>query len=563
VKSSRQSSSFLLYLFFTLLFSIQVVPRFWWDSLTNDEPSDITNGYYYLTRGDVVTPHNHPPLAGALNALPLLFMNLKTAPFSGDVIDRGHFFIFDWNLDRLDSITVWARAVSWVLGCALGFLLFGATRGEPVLSAVVLFLWALNPTFTALSGLAKTDIAPAFFFFLAVLLFRQSQEKKSPKLWMAAGAVAAMAVTSKFYCLVLIPVFLALELLKPDKNLTFQKLNLKFFRSLGPKWLWGTAGFFCWIFLLYLPASLLLPDHREPFAYFAGKFKEDVAFAHNPFPVFFLGTSGLESHWYYLPVAFMLKEPLSFIFLLLFGIGLVLLKKITLPPWQWLPPLVFSLALLPALNLGIRYLLPAFPFFFLVAGRGAAWLWNKTGRKVSVNWRLALAALLLWQAVSVTLSFPQAISYFNELVVPERKIQFLADSNLDWGQDLKRLAATAKERKWGKVRLAYLGGVDPGVYGLDWAPWRKSDLNGPQPGTVYAVNASFFQLSPTAYPPTRVIAQSWINEQAPTGKIADSWYYFEIPGESKTRKKDPLLASAPFLQYRGYAVFPPKVVDQR
>ena len=95
MKFSRKSSSLFFYLFFTILFSIQVVPRFWWDSLTNDEPSDITNGYYYLTRGDVVTPHNHPPLAGALNALPLLFMNLKTPPFSGDVIDRGHFFLFN------------------------------------------------------------------------------------------------------------------------------------------------------------------------------------------------------------------------------------------------------------------------------------------------------------------------------------------------------------------------------------------------------------------------------------------------------------------------------------
>jgi hypothetical protein len=555
VKSPLKPSSFLFYLFFVLLFSIQVVPRFWWDSLTNDEPSDITNGYYYLTRGDVVTPHNHPPLAGALNAIPLLFMNLKTNSYSGDVIDRGHLFIFNWNLDQLESITVWSRSVSWVLGCVLGFLLFWMTRKDRVLAAAVLFLWALNPTLGALSGLAKTDIAPALFFFLAVLLFRQSQDQDTPKFFTATGVAAAMAVTSKFYCLVLIPVFLALEFFEPDKSFALDKWRLKDFRPLGRKWLWGAAGFFGWVFLLYLPATLLLPSHREPFAYFIGKFKEDIVFSRNPFPVYFLGTSGLESHWYYLPAAFVLKEPLSFLLALILGLGLAFRKKIIIPPWQWLPPLFFSLAVLPTLNLGERYLLPTFPFLFMVAGGGAAWMWSKTGRKVSANWRLAVTALALWQSASVALNFPHAISYFNELVAPEKKMRFLADSNLDWGQDLKRLADTAKERKWHKVRLAYMGGVDPKVYGLDWEPWRKSDLSGPQPGMVYAVNASFFQLAPTAYPPTRMIAMSWINENPASGKIADSWYYFEIPGEPRPAEKDTPLVSAPFLQYRGYTSY--------
>jgi hypothetical protein len=558
VKSHRKNSDILIYLFFAFLFSLQVVPRFWWDSLTNDEPSDITNGYYYLTQGDVVTPHNHPPLAGALNALPLLLMNLKTTPYSGDVIDRGHFFAFDWNIGRLESITVGARSVSWVIGCALGFLLFRVTRREPALMVPVLFLWALNPTLIALAGLAKTDIAPAFFFFLAVLLFRKSQGNNSPKIQVASGVVAAMAVTSKFYCLVLIPIFMALEFLEPDKSFAIEKWGRKNPSLLGRRWLWGMGGFFLWIFILYLPATLLLQDHREPFGYFIGKFKEDIAFAHNPFPVYFLGTSGLESHWYYLPVAFLLKEPLSFLLTLVLGVGLALRKKMILPPWQWLPPLVFSLALLPAPNLGVRYLLPAFPFLFLVAGRGLAWMWNQTKGKFPVNGKSAVIALLIWQAASVALNFPHAIGYFNEWVVPDQKIHFLGDSNLDWGQDLKRLAATAKERHWGKVRLAYMGGVDPHVYGLDWEPWSEGDLKGPQPGTVYAVNASFFQLAPAAYPPTRAIAESWITQEVPTGKIADSWYYFEIPGQLKAPKAEAFLASAPFLQYRGYAFHVPR-----
>jgi hypothetical protein len=163
-----------------------------------------------------------------------------------------------------------------------------------------------------------------------------------------------------------------------------------------------------------------------------------------------------------------------------------------------------------------------------------------------------VAGLLLWQAASVGFNFPHTLSYFNELVPPSRKLQYLGDSNLDWGQDLIRLAQTARERNWGKVKLAYLGGVDPKVYGLDWEPFQKEDLLKPQPGMVYAVNASFYQLGPVAFPSTLPIVESWLNKTEPTGKVADSWYYFEIPGKRRETKDKSWLPSAPFLQYRGY-----------
>jgi len=71
---------------------------------------------------------------------------------------------------------------------------------------------------------------------------------------------------------------------------------------------------------------------------------------------------------------------------------------------------------------------------------------------------------------------------------------------------------------------------------------------------VYAVNASFIQLAPVFYPETLPIAQSWISQTPPTGKIGDSWYYFEISGTISNRS-DKILFSAPFLQHRGYYRF--------
>lgn len=182
-------------------------------------------------------------------------------------------------------------------------------------------------------------------------------------------------------------------------------------------------------------------------------------------------------------------------------------------------------------------------------------------------WRLAAFGLLAWQALSVGLQAPQALSYFNDWAPSDHKIFLLGDSNLDWGQDLKRLAAEGKKRKWGGVRLAYYGAVDPKVYGLDWEPWTGEDLKAPRSGLTYAVNASFLQIAPVAYPPTRIIAQSWIQNLPPTGRVGDTWFYFEIPGNKKSEPAYPknqkleknnrgdsggYLLSAPFLQMRGY-----------
>lgn len=538
-----------LFLLFLFLSSLQILPRIAGDSLTSDEPTDITNGYYYLTHGDVVTPHNHPPLASALNALPLLFLDLKALPWTGDVMDRAHQFLFQWNLDKLDKITFASRIVSWLLGCGIGFLLFLASRKDKTALFFTLFFWAMDPILSALSGLAKTDIAPTFFIFLAVLLFQKALERPGWKVSLAAGVVSGLAVACKFYGLVLIPLFLALEYLNA--------------RSKGPKaggrrWGLGLAGFVSVLFLLYLPATLMLTDHLNPFSYLFSKFKENLLYAQDPHPTYFLGASSLQNHWAYFPAAFLLKEPIPFLLLLFVSLALAFRKKIAFPSWQWMPPLFLFLAILPAPNLGVRYLLPAFPFLFLMAGRGAGWIREKAGHLK--GWKMALTGLVLWQSASVLASYPGSLSYFNEWVSSERKIQYLGDSNLDWGQDLKRLAAAAKERKWGTVRLAYLGAVDPEVYGIAWTPWSQEDLKGPQPGRVYAVNAGFLQLAPAAYPSTRTIAESWIQHIPPTGRVADSWYYFEIPGKAADGiGKERFLPSAPFLQYRGYRVFAPSL----
>lgn len=545
----------LLFLPFAVLFSLRTLSAVRSQALTPDEPSDVANGYYYWTRGDVLNNPNHPPLGMALQALPLLGMDLKTGTDAGDFIDRGHRFYFEWNLGQLGALTLWPRLVSWGMGLAMGLCLGWVTRSRPAACFGALLFWSLDPAFSALSALAKNEIAPSLFAFLAVILFRSAQRRPTVLRVLGAGLTTALAVNAKLYCLVLFPIYSVLEaLFLREKGNLLRWPQVK--EEIRARWIILFGCFLVVTFLVFLPATLLEPDHRQPFYYFFLKIKETFLYGKRYLPVFFLGQASLESHWYYLPVAFLWKEPLAFLLFLGLGTFLAFKGQVEIPAWTWVPVLFFNLILIPSPNLGVRYLLPIFPFLFLVAGEGLAWVWSRPFGRLSLSFSKALVGVLaLWQAESV-LAFPgTSLGYFNETVPVEKRIHYLADSNLDWGQDLKRVAKFADRKGWKKVHLAYLGGVDPRIYGLDWVPWDEDDLKGPRPGRTYLVNASFLQLGVLSYPSVRPIAESWLADRIPDGRIGDAWYYFEVPGRDLSNPKAKLLVSVPFLEYRGYTPF--------
>ena len=146
--------------------------------------------------------------------------------------------------------------------------------------------------------------------------------------------------------------------------------------------------------------------------------------------------------------------------------------------------------------------------------------------------------------LSVGPRFPAQISYFNELVSPDRRLYWLGDSNLDIGQDTCRMANAVKANGWNHVKLAYFGSANPGLYGMKWFYWTQKDLQGPQPGWVYLINDEYIQLGSAYSPAAPAILKSWILKVPPTGKIADTWYYFEMPGQIQP-DFSPKILSAP------------------
>ncbi len=75
--------------------------------------------------------------------------------------------------------------------------------------------------------------------------------------------------------------------------------------------------------------------------------------------------------------------------------------------------------------------------------------------------------LALWYAAGTLRNHPHHLAYFNEIAGgPANGYRHLVDSNLDWGQDLKRLAAWATRAGSPPLKLSYFGSADPAYYGL-------------------------------------------------------------------------------------------------
>src|ERR1700679_3808219 len=172
-----------------------------------------------------------------------------------------------------------------------------------------------------------------------------------------------------------------------------------------------------------------MPGHPEPLGLFWNGIKRIALVSAAPV-FYFRGMLSHQTHWDYYPTSFLLKSPLSFLFLLSLGLVLVLLAKIKWPAWQWIPPVIFFAAFLFNHDMGLRLILPIYPFCILMAARAGEWLALHPGRLWPILW----GGLLLFQALSVGLNYPSQVSYFNELVPPQRRLYWLGDSNLDFGE---------------------------------------------------------------------------------------------------------------------------------
>lgn len=509
------------------------------DSATVDEVAHLAAGVVHLRAGDLRLVPDHPPLAHALAALPVLFMNpalpdLDSAAFAeGDPLAVGRDFFYSKNDG--EKLLGLARATTVALFLLLGLVVYAVSRGlfGPDAALVSLLLATFSPTLRAHGRLVTTDLPAALTMLLAVVAFERLSRRTTPGRLAAASVAVAAAVLTKGSWPLLLPalaVIAALALLR--KTTTLGSLAACLTAIAVFTWLavWACYGFRYSAFRAGAPGTMLVPraagqpppktqeeawemifrDARgEPAT---GLVTAAVRFAreHRILPeaslygVMLLKRNSVRETYFhgrilergtraYFPVAWAIKTPLPE--MLLVALGLVTLVTGRVRGRE--PVLLAGLAALGAgyaavavagdVDIGLRHILPVLAVVAVVGGAAAGLM-----SRPALKW--GVPALVLWLVAASLLAFPHDLGYFNELVGGWRNgHRWLADSNLDWGQDMKRLARFAKAAGDPVVNLAVFGPADPAAYGLRaeslFSPFTDMK-NAPLAAGTYVVSAN-------------------------------------------------------------------------
>jgi 4-amino-4-deoxy-L-arabinose transferase-like glycosyltransferase len=510
---------------------------------TWDEPEHLAAGMELLDQGKYEFDTEHPPLARALIALgPRLAgsHSFGTPPPDGtqegiDILYDGGHYDRTLTLARLGalpflplllfSMWLWARRVA-------------RSQGEALLGVVLL---ACVPPVLGHAALATLDIPGTATTLLALYLLQK---------WLTTGlrrdAVLFGVATGVAFCtklsaipfiglgmlvLLLLRAFLSVAPAAVSVRRRWMGLLLMALATLIPITLvYGLGGLqvtpmpprFNWVMTYLFPdgSNSWLRQLRLPAAWW--NFAEGVMAlkAHNDtgHVSFLLGNLRAGGWWYFYLVALAVKTPLP---LLISGsVGLWLLARDGLrqaSTWRMAPVVLFVTLLVFAsgfsrINIGIRHVLILYPFLALAGAYALGTAWRAMPRIGTAT----AALLVVWQVSTLATAYPDYLPYFNELVNNPQHV--LVDSDLDWGQDLKRLERRLAQLAVPSVSLAYQGTADLSRESLP--PFIRLQPRQTATGWV-AINALTREHEPVGY--------AWLDAYRPVERVGKTIDLYFIP----------------------------------
>ncbi len=198
------------------------------------------------------------------------------------------------------------------------------------------------------------------------------------------------------------------------------------------------------------------------------------------------------------------------------------------------------------LNIGVRHLIPVYGFTFILLSGQLVNICNKISfKKFLTTYYILLATLLGWYLYENLSIYPYYLTYFNQaaLIRPSWAIKgpayvpgghnYVVDSNVDWGQDLKRFAKWVNDNNIKKINFDYFGWADQSYYLGDNFNWIwagkytsiESFLAENPNGGYIAVSASFYMGS-RGKPET---SYAWLDNYKPVTIIGNSIFVWYIP----------------------------------
>jgi hypothetical protein len=543
------------------------------ETQTWDEGIHISAGYTYLTRGDYSWNMEHPPLVKLVSTLPLTWLHLDVPePVADgkrrDQVQYGIEFLYR-NRVHADTILIAARSANILLTLlfivALGW--WTRRRFGPAAALLALVLCAFDPNLIAHGRYITTDFPVTCFYFFACVLWVEYLERGTIRSLLPAAVAFTLAMITKFSAILLIPTFFALYVahwVQKPREFPLRRAAVAAGTVLGALFVGVIAVYWpetvrCLTTkvprltdvvnrenlvgegLWRLGRTLHLPAHR--FLVGLNAVANHNAGGHNSY---LLGLRSETGWWYYFPVVFAVKSTIAALaaaaILFIAGIWRTALAGLRDIPIMAMglafpPVFYFVVSMTSGINIGMRHILPVYPFLYV----GVAALLAKSAKRgqppfpafgngVCLLFALALAVLQICECASIA---PDYLAFFNAFAGgPGNGPLYLADSNIDWGQDVKKLVHWLDAHGTRRARVFYFGNAQLRYYGVD-----ELGFPGPrdQRGWNEIDDYCVANVTPLLgnYVPLEDLAQLRLRE--PVAKVGWSMYVYDL-----RKKKSPV-----------------------
>ncbi len=489
-------------------------------TVTHDEYWHLSVGLLTWETGKFDYDRLNPPLIRNWSAIPLLFTSAESdnPPYSSDPADYGDAFL-EANLQNHHQYYFLGRCMVLLFSVASGVLLAIWARELFSSSAacMAVFLWSMSPNVLANAALGTQDLAIAGFFLATIYCGWKFAINVSWKWALITGVILGLAQITK-YTAILLPLILILQWILLRFNNKGLENNLPKIITLAK---WGALILTSWFIL---NAGYLFQGTFQPIN--AYQFQSSELKTLNQLPPLVQKTPLLlprdflmgfdlqrfimqQSHPTYLDTEWKLNGFRSYyIYALLYKLPHAVQFLLLLAIYQWFKqrnqndvmsfrtlgmlftPVILLILIASFSNnqLGLRYILPVFPFLFLFICPLAEHL---DFHKHKIFSYLVIVAIL---TIPFSLRYaPDHLAYFNELSGgPESGALHLIDSNIDWGQDLYLLKEHVDNNEIEDIGLAYFGTIPPSSHDIKYH--LPPELR-PVPG-LYAISASLIQGRP-------------------------------------------------------------------
>jgi len=439
-------------------------------------------------------------------AAPLLSLHLQ-GPERKDLFSKEEDFtsatrfVYSNNAEQILFRTRMAVSL-FCIGLAVLVLAAAREMFGKIAALIALTLFVFEPNLLAHGWEVTTDTGFSCFLFATVYAFYRYVKQPSPRRLIVVGVAAGLALATKHSAVLVFPILVVIA----AAELWIRQRKSPATESNGPG-LTKLAGALIIsaviaIVLLWTAYGFRLHPHRgvsaearvveyaqglhspiqkkliaeaarwhllpESYLYGLADVGHVVGFSHS----YIFGRVYPHGVWFYFPAAFLIKSTLSLLLLLLlvpFAVAFRGARYRRELAFLIIPAgIYFLVAVISTLNIGIRHILPVYPFLIILAGWGAAEL-IRAKRKLAY----AVAFVLAFGIVSSLRVFPVYLAYANELWGgPANTYKYLSDSNADWGQQLKSVKQYLDQRHVKNCWFAYFGDVvvDPKYYGIPCKP---------------------------------------------------------------------------------------------